>query len=171
MSKANNLTDFLTDTANAIRAKRGTTAKINPQNFSSEIANIPSLPNYANQIVYEENNSQRLTSISLRVAAPSTDNILVQWVDSSNKLSSANVTDGETLNCTLSGYIPSALYIEATSYVDYVDIALWTGRVVRIYPASDNASYWLIYANSYNYPRGYSVDIIGKQGASIDVID
>ena len=40
MAKNNNLTDFLTDVANAIRAKKGTTAKINPQNFSSEIASI-----------------------------------------------------------------------------------------------------------------------------------
>lgn len=40
MAKNNNLTDFLTDVADAIRAKKGTTGKINPQNFSSEIANI-----------------------------------------------------------------------------------------------------------------------------------
>jgi hypothetical protein len=40
MGKSNNLTDFLTDVADAIRAKKGTTAKINPQDFSSEIASI-----------------------------------------------------------------------------------------------------------------------------------
>ena len=40
MAKNNNLTDFLTDVANAIRAKKGTTAKINPQDFTSEIASI-----------------------------------------------------------------------------------------------------------------------------------
>lgn len=40
MAKNNNLTDFLTDVADAIRAKKGTTAKINPQNFASEIATI-----------------------------------------------------------------------------------------------------------------------------------
>ena len=40
MAKNNNLTDFLTDIADAIRAKKGTTAKINPQEFSSEIASI-----------------------------------------------------------------------------------------------------------------------------------
>ena len=41
MAKNNNLTDFLTDVADAIRLKKGTTAKINPQDFSSEIASIP----------------------------------------------------------------------------------------------------------------------------------
>ena len=40
MSKQNNLTDFLTDVANAIRAKKGSTDLINPQNFSSEIASL-----------------------------------------------------------------------------------------------------------------------------------
>ena len=40
MAKNNNLTDFLTDVADAIRVKKGTTAKINPQDFSSEIASI-----------------------------------------------------------------------------------------------------------------------------------
>ena len=40
MSKADNLKDFLTDVADAIRAKKGTTGLINPQNFSAEIASI-----------------------------------------------------------------------------------------------------------------------------------
>lgn len=40
MAKNDNLTDFLTDIANAIRSKKGTNAKINPQNFSSEISSI-----------------------------------------------------------------------------------------------------------------------------------
>ena len=40
MSKQNNLTDFLTDVANAIRAKKGSTELINPQDFSSEIASL-----------------------------------------------------------------------------------------------------------------------------------
>ena len=40
MSKENNLTDFLTDVADAIREKKGTTDKINPQDFSDEIKGI-----------------------------------------------------------------------------------------------------------------------------------
>lgn len=42
MSKQDNLTDFLTDVADAIREKKGTTDLINPQDFSSEIKNLPS---------------------------------------------------------------------------------------------------------------------------------
>lgn len=40
MAKNNNLSDFLTDIANSIRTKKGTTGTINAQNFSSEIASI-----------------------------------------------------------------------------------------------------------------------------------
>lgn len=42
MSKQDNLTDFLTDVADAIREKKGTAEKINPQDFSGEIKNLPS---------------------------------------------------------------------------------------------------------------------------------
>lgn len=40
MAKNDNLTDFLTDVADAIREKKGTTDKINPQEFSNEIKSI-----------------------------------------------------------------------------------------------------------------------------------
>ena len=42
MAKNDNLTDFLTDVANAIREKKGTSNLINPQNFSDEIRSIES---------------------------------------------------------------------------------------------------------------------------------
>lgn len=42
MAKNDNLTDFLTDVANAIREKKGTSNLINPQNFSDEIKSIES---------------------------------------------------------------------------------------------------------------------------------
>jgi hypothetical protein len=42
MAKNDNLKDFLTDVADAIREKKGTTDKINPQDFSSEIASVQS---------------------------------------------------------------------------------------------------------------------------------
>lgn len=42
MAKNDNLKDFLTDVADAIREKKGSTDLINPQDFSSEIASIQS---------------------------------------------------------------------------------------------------------------------------------
>lgn len=42
MAKNDNLKDFLTDVADAIREKKGTTDLINPQDFSDEIKNLPS---------------------------------------------------------------------------------------------------------------------------------
>lgn len=42
MSKSNNLGDFLTGIADAIRAKNGSSALIDPQDFDTEIANLPS---------------------------------------------------------------------------------------------------------------------------------
>lgn len=42
MAKDNNLGDLLTDIANAIRAKKGTSESINAQNFANEIASIKS---------------------------------------------------------------------------------------------------------------------------------
>lgn len=42
MAKNNNLTDFLTDLADAIRAKKGISGVINPQAFASHIASIES---------------------------------------------------------------------------------------------------------------------------------
>lgn len=41
MSKSDNLKDFVTDIADSLRTKKGTTAKINPQDFSTEIINLP----------------------------------------------------------------------------------------------------------------------------------
>lgn len=40
MAKDNNLQDFLTDVANAIREKKGTSELINPQDFSKEIISL-----------------------------------------------------------------------------------------------------------------------------------
>lgn len=42
MARTDNLTDFLTDVADAIREKKGTSNPINPQDFSAEIASIQS---------------------------------------------------------------------------------------------------------------------------------
>lgn len=44
MAKNNNLNDFLTDIANAIKTKKGTSDPINAQDFATEISNISGVP-------------------------------------------------------------------------------------------------------------------------------
>ena len=53
MAKNDNLKDFLTDVADAIRDKKGSTDLINPQDFSSEIASIQSGGRDWSEIGYE----------------------------------------------------------------------------------------------------------------------
>ena len=63
MAKNNNLTDFLTDVADAIRAKKGTSGKINPQDFANEIASIQTgssdvVKNQDKSVTIESNGTQ-----------------------------------------------------------------------------------------------------------------
>jgi len=61
MAKTDNLTDFLTGVANAIRTKKGTTAKINPQNFETEISSITTSKPEQEKTV-EPTNTQQIIS-------------------------------------------------------------------------------------------------------------
>lgn len=59
MAKTDNLTDFLTGVAGAIRTKKGTTAKINPQDFESEIGSINTAkPEQTKTLTVTENGTQ-----------------------------------------------------------------------------------------------------------------
>lgn len=59
MSKSNNLTDFLTDIANAIREKKGVSEPINPQSFSEEIKSIETEAKLEEQSVKYTSNGKR----------------------------------------------------------------------------------------------------------------
>lgn len=59
MAKTDNLTDFLTGVASAIRTKKGTTALINPQDFESEIGSIDTAkPEQTKTLTVTENGTQ-----------------------------------------------------------------------------------------------------------------
>lgn len=59
MAKTDNLTDFLTGVAGAIRTKKGTTAKIDPQDFESEIGSIDTAkPEQTKTLTVTENGTQ-----------------------------------------------------------------------------------------------------------------
>ena len=59
-SKANNLTAFLTGIANALRAKKGTTELINPQDFESEIINSTSTITLQNKTITPTKSEQTI---------------------------------------------------------------------------------------------------------------
>ena len=53
MSKENNLKDYLTDIADAVRSKKGTSDPINAQDLSEEIRNLPSgEENYSDDVIF-----------------------------------------------------------------------------------------------------------------------
>ena len=61
MAKTDNLTDFLTGVADAIRTKKGTTAKINPQNFETEIGSITTSKPEQEKTVKATNSQQEIS--------------------------------------------------------------------------------------------------------------
>lgn len=67
MSKSNNVTDFYTDIADAIREKRGTTAKIAPSDMATQIAAIPALQPTLNAPTVS------LSGTTLKMTNPSTN--------------------------------------------------------------------------------------------------
>ena len=78
MSKQNNLTDFLTGVADAIRAKKGTTALINPQNFESEIASISGGGGELN-IAYGDTAPEDTSKLWIKSEEPSNISFPVVW--------------------------------------------------------------------------------------------
>lgn len=63
MAKNNNLTDFLTDIADAIRTKKGTSDPINAQNFASEIESITTGGGSDNGDNFDETQFHKITAI------------------------------------------------------------------------------------------------------------
>lgn len=57
MAKDNNLGDFLTDVANAIRAKKGTSESINAQDFADEIASLEGDGGKKQRVMYLRRNN------------------------------------------------------------------------------------------------------------------
>ena len=100
MAKNNNLTDFLTGVANAIRTAKGTAARINPQNFESEIASIKT-----------EKPTLNAPSISLRdstltITNPASNGSFVTSYTLYNGSTEITTTPDKTIN--LSTYITTA---------------------------------------------------------------
>lgn len=61
MATLDNLTDFLLSIADSIRSKKGTTDKINPQAFVSEILQLDKINNQDKEITIDSNGIQTVT--------------------------------------------------------------------------------------------------------------
>lgn len=111
MAKTDNLTDFLTDIADAIREKKGITEAINPQDFSSEIASIESgggavvsasisdvnFLDYDGTILYSYTKEQFL-ALSAMPELPTREGLVCQGWNWSLDDAKAHVTDYGKLN-------------------------------------------------------------------------
>lgn len=138
MAKNNNLTDFLTDLANAIRAKKGyaSTVKLNPQNFSSEISSIstPTPGTWSDYITINSNNgvplvktsgtfstSDKLDSINVNAANMSTINLTNGGI-----IATINVDGQDTkiqnIHLTNRGHVGN-IYLNAESYINNINNA------------------------------------------------
>lgn len=74
MAKTDNLTDFLTGVAGAIRTKKGTTALINPQDFESEIGSIDTAkPEQNKTLTVTENGTQTVLKSPLKILLTTTN--------------------------------------------------------------------------------------------------
>lgn len=88
MAKTDNLTDFLTDLADGIRAKKGTTGKISPQNFRSE---IDSLGGEAKYLIYSGDKTFSNQSITSTTQVVSADELASAGIDLSNYTSQSKL--------------------------------------------------------------------------------
>ena len=88
MAKTDNLSDFLTDVANSIRTKTGTTEQINAQDFSDKILNIPS--GGENTLKNLLDATQSCYNLFYNYQGTSVDNI-IQYSDTENVVNMQNM--------------------------------------------------------------------------------
>lgn len=123
MSKTNNLTDFLTNEANAIRTKKGypSTQKINPQNFASEIASIKTyegIPSDFSVALTRSSSAYQPYSITIKSSdsvATGTEVLNVGCMSDSTYSQRVTLSEGETVT------VPIYIYNEVMTIAIFAD--------------------------------------------------
>ena len=101
MARTNNLTDFLSDVADAIRTKKGTSETIPAKDFDTEIENLPSGGGkYAPQYVRFGLNG--ITDLSYEVENLDTSNMttMISMFNGAGSITSLNISGFNTSNVT-----------------------------------------------------------------------
>lgn len=113
MAKTDNLTDFLTGVAGAIRTKKGTTALINPQDFESEIGSIDTAkPEQNKTLTVTENGTQTVKPDTGKVLSNVTVITNVPATPTEEKTVDLSMTSGNQVITPTSGKVISKATIK-----------------------------------------------------------
>ena len=113
MAKTDNLTDFLTGVAGAIRTKKGTTVLINPQDFESEIGSIDTAkPEQTKTLTVTENGTQTVKPDTGKVLSGVTVTTNVPLTPTEEKTVDLSMTSGNQVITPTSGKVISKATIK-----------------------------------------------------------
>lgn len=182
MAKNNNLTDFLTDIADAIRAKKSSTDKINPQNFASEIksigaSNVGSRPKGYFKVTFIDVDGTVLKTqyVAKGGSATPPDSptreycTFVKWVGSYTNVTQDSAvgalyksSDGKTRYkiCVTAGNSFQFASVPSSAVIDWGDGTTNTGTVSHTY--TSNFKGWVT-SSEVVYPYHHTYDSSHKQ--------
>lgn len=163
MAKNNNVKDFTKDVADAIRAKKGTTALINPQNFSNEIASIETGEYNVESVVNEDGTTQTLVITHYGYVENYDGTYVNNDTDSAFYSLISFVLEGDTITSFASGVSYYDFSMTSVSSVEY------SNKVITI-TYSNNSTQTLTYNTGVQGFVGqvYQVDGMGRLTA-VDV--